>query len=827
ACASSAPAARKWRAGGSRAARERAAAPLEAQLAGIESGASLGSSAEPPAAGWQLVEGDDDVPCRNWRVEGPHRTWEQMVAVCSTRPFTEPSGFPPGPRSVDGRPDDTGVGSTDFFRATVSEVSRTSPSPAEAGEEAPLCLCGQPARQRHVTRRHGSVESARAGGLEDLQQGGVGDCWFMSALAVVAERHDLITKLVPNLNAGMSTGCHEIRLFLDGRWTALLVDDHLPTTAKQRRPTADGSGLAFGRCARRQLWVSLVEKAYAKAHGAYSMISGGETAEALLDLTGAPTEVVHFWEPGFDPDLFWARLLTLLEAGCLVGCGTSSETLEELGLVGQHAYSVLEARDGSPAGGADGRAVRVRNPWGEWTRREQDELLAQLGAPVSPGDGCFWMRYADFLRGFACADICHAREGWHARSFDAEFTGAGAGSAAGSRDSLRVRAEHGTDCWFVAIQPTERGKQLRRPRGYHLNDLSLVLLDAETGESRGLVLGGARRDVSVPVFLEAGREYVLVPLSFRARRGPFPKKEKLYAAGPVRVLPEPLPSAAPVWAALRSLAMQPALPPRTQRLVYRLGHGVAGLGGLVLEGPAMAIGIAINEHPDAAMLVSLAGAANHAVVCGPMGQEEGVECSERNRKSGDQPSRGQLRRRRGPREPRPSWREHALQAVVPPASMQLLFAAVALVEQHWEFALEGVEAQQLPGEACGADAAAGREHAFGAAPVPPGAAGAPESWPRRGSWALSHVKALALAPGRSLAYEMSCGRLVEALRLKISEECGLEASELVMGTRSEIMRDGRILARCGPDEGVCITVTRRVRGGADEPEDAFMPADAA
>ena len=29
----------------------------------------------------------------------------------------------------------------------------------------------------------------------DLKQGGVGDCWFMSALAVVAERHDLIAKL--------------------------------------------------------------------------------------------------------------------------------------------------------------------------------------------------------------------------------------------------------------------------------------------------------------------------------------------------------------------------------------------------------------------------------------------------------------------------------------------------------------------------------------------------------------------------------------------------------------------------------------------------------
>ena len=80
----------------------------------------------------------------------------------------------------------------------------------------------------------------------------------MSALAVVAERHDLMRKLLPNLNNGAASGCHEVRLFLDGRWTAVLVDDWLPTTEKQRRP--DGTGLAYARCTGKQLWVSFIEK---------------------------------------------------------------------------------------------------------------------------------------------------------------------------------------------------------------------------------------------------------------------------------------------------------------------------------------------------------------------------------------------------------------------------------------------------------------------------------------------------------------------------------------------------------------------------------------
>ena len=80
----------------------------------------------------------------------------------------------------------------------------------------------------------------------DLRQGGVGDCWcphtqtspchmlpihlrshltrafvarrrFMSALAVVAERHDLIARLFAE-TAVNSAGCYCLRFFLDGEW---------------------------------------------------------------------------------------------------------------------------------------------------------------------------------------------------------------------------------------------------------------------------------------------------------------------------------------------------------------------------------------------------------------------------------------------------------------------------------------------------------------------------------------------------------------------------------------------------------------------------------
>ena len=53
------------------------------------------------------------------------------------------------------------------------------------------------------------------------------------------------------------------------------------------------------------MWASLLEKAYAKAHGSYRSISGGQIAEALLDLTGAPTFQVSLDRRDFDSEKLW------------------------------------------------------------------------------------------------------------------------------------------------------------------------------------------------------------------------------------------------------------------------------------------------------------------------------------------------------------------------------------------------------------------------------------------------------------------------------------------------------------------------------------------
>lgn len=207
-----------------------------------------------------------------------------------------------------------------------------------------------------------------------IRQGAVGNCWFLSALAVVAEKPYLIQKVVPHDTLN-EMGCYQVNLFLDGQWRPVIVDSYLPVVldpvnrVKGKKSTFDGTRLRGGipvqvkrtlRCTGspggsnstscialpafcaapdRQLWAPMVEKAYAKAHGSYQQLSGGFIAEGLQDLTGAPIETVVFQAGLFDRDAFWIKLLSFHTAGFLMGVATARGGD---GLVGEHAYSVLD-----------------------------------------------------------------------------------------------------------------------------------------------------------------------------------------------------------------------------------------------------------------------------------------------------------------------------------------------------------------------------------------------------------------------------------------------------------------------------------------------------
>lgn len=76
-----------------------------------------------------------------------------------------------------------------------------------------------------------------------------------------------------------SNGLYVIRFFKNFEWIYVIIDDRLPVSKESKK-------LVFGTCTNaHELWVPLIEKAYAKLHGCYEQLISGYVDEGICDLT--------------------------------------------------------------------------------------------------------------------------------------------------------------------------------------------------------------------------------------------------------------------------------------------------------------------------------------------------------------------------------------------------------------------------------------------------------------------------------------------------------------------------------------------------------------
>ncbi|GFS15442.1 calpain-2 catalytic subunit [Elysia marginata] len=199
----------------------------------------------------------------------------------------------------------------------------------------------------------------------DMKQGDLNDCWFLSTLSLVAEKPQLISKIIqkdPNFGSTEYTGIFHCRFWQFGSWTEVFVDDLLPTV--------DGN-LLFARSSDpNEFWVSLVEKAYANT---FDVHQDRQIAEGKKKSTK--------------------------------------------GMVPNHSYVVTGAAE-VPYVDVAVKLIRMRNPWGdtewqgEWCdggdewKRVPETIKRELEV-TSKDDGEFWMSYSDFRREYSNMIICN------------------------------------------------------------------------------------------------------------------------------------------------------------------------------------------------------------------------------------------------------------------------------------------------------------------------------------------------------------------------------------------------------------------------------------
>ncbi|XP_077795298.1 calpain-3 isoform X2 [Macaca mulatta] len=323
------------------------------------------------------------------------------------------------------------------------------------------CLPGLPSSTNHLGGWFSDAQSSLRS-EEELDSHCKGDCWFLAAIACLTLNQRLLFRVIPHDQSFIENyaGIFHFQFWRYGEWVDVVIDDCLPTYNNQ---------LVFTKSNHRnEFWSALLEKAYAKLHGSYEALKGGNTTEAMEDFTGGVTE---FFEIRDAPSDMHKIMKKAIERGSLMGCsiddgtnmtyGTSPsglnmgeliarmvrnmdnslfrdsdldprasverptrtivpvqyETRMACGLVRGHAYSVT-GLDEVLFKGEKVKLVRLRNPWGQvewngswsdgwkdWSFVDKDEK-ARLQHQVTE-DGEFWMSYEDFIYHFTKLEICN------------------------------------------------------------------------------------------------------------------------------------------------------------------------------------------------------------------------------------------------------------------------------------------------------------------------------------------------------------------------------------------------------------------------------------
>jgi len=311
---------------------------------------------------------------------------------------------------------------------------------AVGGADQPEVLCASP--------------SSRS-----ICQGLVGDCSFLAALSVLAEyeqnfKEPVLSRIIhprgkceghpgPVYNKYGQYGC---RLFLNGTSRKVIVDDRVPVKK-------NGQLLCAHSAQSNELWVTLLEKSFAKIMGSSYDMQGSNPGTDVFHLTGWVPESIPL-AVGNMPNCgkkdgkiqgrmdAWNEVFKVAAEGCKAGhcivcLGTSQladaaqdAEAQQMGhiegvsvsseLVAHHAYPVLDCQQVGPY-----RLLHLKNPWGRlrWEGRFSpghpswkeimdssvcggDQGLIKkfrskhTTSPTSD-DGHFWIEWRDVLEFFS------------------------------------------------------------------------------------------------------------------------------------------------------------------------------------------------------------------------------------------------------------------------------------------------------------------------------------------------------------------------------------------------------------------------------------------
>jgi hypothetical protein len=285
---------------------------------------------------------------------------------------------------VDRSPSPNAEGLPSYAEADVTEFQVP---PSDAQGSAPLdSLDAAPAlsmndlvkkaweaaeNNREVKVQGGRTDFVNGVSPDDIHQGGIGDCYFLAALATLAKQDpDAIKRMIHDEKYDADGNLTSCKVTLNVKILGINVPIDVEVDCTEfgangaKITNADGSG-------KQELWPKIIEKAYAQVKGSYDGIAhGGWPQDAMETLTGKPANAQEIGSYGFDKlqsDLnggklvsFWTEGVRDADNNIIPGKEDQAAAMDAMNVKPGHAYAVTDTRIDETGQ----KWVKLYNPWG-------------------------------------------------------------------------------------------------------------------------------------------------------------------------------------------------------------------------------------------------------------------------------------------------------------------------------------------------------------------------------------------------------------------------------------------------------------------------------
>ena len=254
----------------------------------------------------------------------------------------------------------------------------------------------------------------------EIIQGDFQNCNFITAVAALCKYPELIKKLFLFKEKSIEHA-YGVYLRVNGIWKLIILDDFLPyyfDTEGQYR-------FVFSSSFKKEIWICLLEKAWAKLNGNYIRSIESSPSEIFDVLTDAYTDILYISPP--EKDEIYKALYDGQSKGYILTAETSNESkIEEYGLVPFRAYIILEVIEIN-SNNKKVKLIHLRNLWGNgdewngdwcnssslWTPELRKICKVQeLTKENKLLTGTFWMSIDDFSKYFYITYITHVNQNY-------------------------------------------------------------------------------------------------------------------------------------------------------------------------------------------------------------------------------------------------------------------------------------------------------------------------------------------------------------------------------------------------------------------------------